>query len=200
MSGSGMTGGGSPRLRVDATRLWIGGVMAGIVGAGIVVVGFLVARGILDVAVLVETDGKLVNANVWWYAAGAFVAALIATGLLHGLLAGAPRPFTFYGWITGIAVVIAGLIPFTTGAELETKVTLAAINVAAGAVMAIIIATVGRSALRMPGGTAPGLPGPYPQDVPGMPYESPYPPPQQQDPRYRPNDPPYRQNDPPGSW
>jgi hypothetical protein len=190
MSGSGMTGGGSPRLRVDATRLWIGGVMAGIVGAGIVVVGFLVARGILDVSVLVERDGELVNANVWWYAGAAFLAALVATALLHALLAGAPRPFTFYGWITGLAIVIAGLIPFTTGAKLETKVTLAVINVAAGGVLAIIIATVGRSALRMPGGIAPGQPGPYPQDVPGLPYDSPYPP---QDPRYR-------QNDPPGSW
>ena len=190
MSGSGMTGGG-PRLRVDATRLWIGGVLAGVVGAGVVIVGFLIARGILDIPVLVEREGKLVNANVWWYAVGALVAALVATGLLHGLLAGAPRPFTFYGWVTGLAVVIAGLLPFTGGAKLETKVTLAAINVAAGVVIAVIVATVGRSALRLPGRSAPGQAGPYPQDVPGTtPYDSPYPP----------GHPRYRQNGPPGSW
>jgi hypothetical protein len=191
MSGSGMTGGGGSARRwsVDPTRLWIGGFMAGVVGGGIVFVGFLVARGVLDIPVLVERNGRLVNADVWWYALGAFAAALVATGLLHVLLVGAPRPFTFYGWITGLAVVIAGLIPFTTGAELETKVTLAAINVAAGGVMAVIIATVGRSALRGPGTYDPGA-SPYgPGEPPpgGDPYR----------PQYRPGD-PYR--DQPGNW
>jgi hypothetical protein len=150
MSGSGPAGSGDRRRRwsVDAGRLWIGGVMAGVVGAGVVVVGFIVVRGILDVPVLVEREGKLVNANVWWYALGAFGAALVATALLHLLLLGAPRPFTFYGWITGLAVAIAALVPFTTGAKLDTKVSLCAINLAAGVVIAAIIATVGRSALR----------------------------------------------------
>jgi hypothetical protein len=202
MSGSGMTGGGGTgrRWSVDPGRLWIGGVMAGVVGAGVVVVGFLVCRGVLDVPVLVERDGRLVNADVWWYALGAFVAALVATGLLHLLLVGAPRPFTFYGWITGLAIAIAALIPFTTGAELETKVALCAINLGTGVVMAVIIATVGRSALRRPGSSpyGPGDPpaggGPYrPQygqgDPPpgGDPYR----------PQYGPGD-PYR--DQPGNW
>jgi hypothetical protein len=203
MSGSGTTGGGNRRSwSVDVTRLWIGGVMAGVVGAGIVLVGFLVARGILDVPVLIEQDGELVDANVWWYALGAFGAALVATGLLHVLLIAAPRPFTFYGWITGLAVVIAGLIPFTTPAKLATEVTLCAINLAAGTVMAAIIATVGRSALRgpsrppydaggppYPGGSPYGQAGPYGQtDQYGQP-----------DP-YRRGDPPYRQGDQPGNW
>jgi hypothetical protein len=150
MSGSGPAGPGGSRRRwsVDAGRLWIGGVMAGVVGAGVVVVGFIVTRGILDVPVLVEREGKLVNANVWWYALGAFAAALVATGLLHVLLLGAPRPFTFYGWITGLAVAIAALVPFTTGAKLDTKVALCALNLAAGVVVAVIVGTVGRSAFR----------------------------------------------------
>jgi hypothetical protein len=183
MSGSGTTGSGGSRRRwgVDATRLWVGGVMAGVVGAGVVVVGFIVTRGILDVPVLVEREGKLVNASVWWYALGAFAAALVATGLLHVLLLGAPRPFTFYGWITGLAVVIAALIPFTTGAKLDTKVALCAINLAAGVVMAVIIGTVGRSALRLPG--AP----PYGPGAPDYPYQSQVRPPDE-----------YR--DPPGNW
>jgi hypothetical protein len=171
--------------------------MAGVVGAGVVFVGFLLARGVLDVPVLVERDGRLVNADVWWYALGAFAAALVATALLHLLLVGAPRPFTFYGWITGLAVVIAGLIPFTTGAELETKVTLCAINLATGTVMAVIIATVGRSALRRPGSSpygpggspyGPGGPAYGTGDTPGGdPYR----------PQYGPGD-PYR--DQPGNW
>jgi hypothetical protein len=37
--------------------------MAGVVAAGVAVVGLLIARGILDVEVLLQEDGKLVNAN-----------------------------------------------------------------------------------------------------------------------------------------
>ncbi|HEY6749135.1 MAG TPA: DUF6069 family protein [Mycobacteriales bacterium] len=180
MSSSGEAGGGR-RWSVDAARLWIGGVMAGVVGAGVVVVGFLVARGILDVPVLIERQGKLVNADVWWYALGAFAAALVATGLLHVLLLGAPRPFTFYGWITGLAVAIAALVPFTTGAKLDTKGALCAINLAAGVVVAVIVATVGRSAVQSPDRYGSGGPGPV------DPYQ----------PQIRPVD-EYR--DPPGNW
>jgi hypothetical protein len=181
MSGFGRSdaGGAGRRWSIDAGRLWVGGVMAGIVGAGIVVVGFLIARGILDIPVLIEREGKLVNASVWWYAAGAFAAALVAAGLLHVLLAGSPRPFTFYGWITGLAVAIVALVPFTTSAELETKLSICAINLAAGIVMATVIGTVGRSALRIPG-------------------ESPYPAAAEQ--LFRPDYPPYGQGEQPGRW
>jgi Family of unknown function (DUF6069) len=187
MSGMGSTGGGSTdrRLGVDAGRLWVGGVMAGVVGAGIGVVGFLIARGILDIPVLVEREGKLVNANVWWYAAAAFAAALVATGLLHGLIAGSPRPFTFYGWVSGLAVAIAVLVPFTTHAKLESKIALGALNLVAGVVIAVIVATVGRTALRRPG------PSPY---GPGGPtgVDDGYPP------RYGPGD--EYGGQPPGRW
>jgi Family of unknown function (DUF6069) len=187
--------------------------MAGVVGAGIVVVGFIVTRGILDVPVLVEREGKLVNANVWWYALGAFAAALVATGLLHLLLLGAPRPFTFYGWITGLAVAIAALVPFTTGAKLDTKVALCAINLAAGVVIAAIVATIGRSALSRPDALPYGSAGPPPYDpggplydAGGPPYDSGRPPynydgsPYQPDP-YQPQGRPtdeYRER--PGNW
>ena len=105
------------RRVVDAGRLWVGGIMAGVVGAGIAVVGLLIARGIADIPVLIEQKGKLVSASMWWYAGAALFAALLATGLLHALVLGAPRPFTFYGWITGLAVAIAALLPYTTGAK-----------------------------------------------------------------------------------
>ena len=78
-----------------------------VAAAGIAVVGLLVLRGILDIPVLVRKDGKLVNANTWWYALGAFGAALLATGLLHVLLIAAPKPYTFYGWLLGLEVAVA---------------------------------------------------------------------------------------------
>ena len=140
---------GSSRT-VDTGRLWVGGVMAGVVGAGIAVVGLLIARGIADIPVLVEQEGELVSASTWWYAGAALLAAALATGLLHGLLLGAPRPFTFYGWITGLAVAIAALAPYTTGAETESKVATSLLNLAIGIAVATIVASVGRSASRVP--------------------------------------------------
>jgi hypothetical protein len=149
------------RRVVDAGRLWVGGIMAGVVGAGIAVVGLLIARGIADIPVLVEQEGKLVSASTWWYAGVALIAALLATGLLHALLLGAPRPFTFFGWITGLAVAIAALLPYTTGADLDSKVATSLINLVIGIAIASIVASVGRSAARLldeaPG---PGGPGP----------------------------------------
>lgn len=137
----------SDKRAVDGGRLWVGGAMAGVVGAGVAVVGLLIARGIFDIPVLVQREGELVNASTWWYASTAFVCALIATALLHVLLAAAPRPFTFYGWITGLAIAISALLPFTTGAEIASKVATSLINLTVGIVIASTIATVGRSAV-----------------------------------------------------
>ena len=90
-----------PRRIIDAGRLWSGGIMAGVVAAGVAVVGLLIARGILGISVLVERKGHLVNASMLWYAIAAFLAAVIATALLHALLAGVPQPYRFFGWIVG---------------------------------------------------------------------------------------------------
>jgi hypothetical protein len=145
----GPTAGGRPRRVIDAGRLWSGGIMASLVAAGVAVVGLLIARGILDVPVLVERNGVLVNANSWWYAGGAFLAGVAATGLLHALLAAAPQPYRFFGWIVGLAIAIAVLLPFTTAAGLDTKVAVAVINLAIGLCILSIVSSVGRSAARV---------------------------------------------------
>ncbi|HVN10773.1 MAG TPA: DUF6069 family protein [Kineosporiaceae bacterium] len=138
-----------PRRVIDAGRLWTGGVMAGIVAAGVAVVGLLIARGVLDIPVLIERKGHLVDASSWWYAGVAFLAALAATALMHGLLAGAPQPYRFFNWIVGLAVAIAALIPFTTGAELSTKIAVAVINLAIGICIGSIVSSIGHSAARV---------------------------------------------------
>jgi len=148
------------RRTVDARRLWVGGIMAGVVGAGVAIVGLLLARGIADIPVLVEQEGELVNPSTWWYALVALLAAVLATALLHVLLVAAPRPFTFYGWITGLAVAIAVLLPYTTGASLASKIATSLINLAIGVVVAGIIASVGRSAVRVPDGWSDRPSGP----------------------------------------
>ena len=123
--------------------------MAGVVAAGVAVVGLLIARGILDVDVLVQKDGQLVNANTWWYAGAAFLAAIVATGLLHLLLLSAPQPYRFFGWIVGLATAIAALLPYATDAELSSKVTTSVLNLAIGLCIGSIVGGVGRSAARV---------------------------------------------------
>jgi hypothetical protein len=137
------------RRIIDPGRLWTGGLMAGVVAAGVAIVGLLIARGIFDVRVLVREDGRLVNADTWWYAAAAFLAAIAATGLLHLLLLSAPQPYRFFGWIVGLVVAIAVLLPYTTDAELSAKVATSVLNLAIGLSIASIVGGVGRTAARV---------------------------------------------------
>jgi Family of unknown function (DUF6069) len=135
------------RYRVDAGRLWIGGVLAGVVAAGVAIVGLLIARGIFHVRVFTKSpSGELVNATTWWYALLAFFVAIVAAALLHALLLSAPSPFNFFSWIMVLAIVISALIPFTTSAHLAPKVASAAINAAIGIAVLSIMLGVGRSA------------------------------------------------------
>jgi hypothetical protein len=138
------------RTTVDAIRLWVGGLLAGVVAAGVAIVGLLVARGIFDIRVFVPRgDRALVNPTSMWYAGAAFAAALLATALLYLLLVStAPGPFTFFMWIVGLATAIAVIVPFTTNAALESQAATAAINLAIGLTVLSVVSTVGRSAQR----------------------------------------------------
>jgi hypothetical protein len=132
---------------IDAQRLWIGGLMAGVVAAGVAIVGLLIVRGVFDIKVFVTGDGgKVVNASTWWYAVVSFVSALFATGLLHLLLISAPIPWRFFGCIIGLPVAIAVIIPFTSDAELSANVGTAGINLAIGIAVFSIVSGVGHAA------------------------------------------------------
>jgi uncharacterized membrane protein len=136
--------------QIDVTRLWVGGLLAGVVAAGVAIVGLLIARGIFDIRVFVPgRDNALFTPSSWWYAGAALMAGVLATGLLYLLLvARAPAPFAFFSWILGLAIAIAVIVPFTTNAELESQVATAAINLAIGITLMSILQTVGRSAVR----------------------------------------------------
>lgn len=137
------------KWQIDAQKLWIGGLMAGVVAAGVAIVGLLIVRGVFDLEVFTRgNDGNVVNASTWWYAVVSFGAAVVATGLLHLLLIAAPSPWSFFTWIVWLAIVIAVIIPFTTDAELPDKVGTAAVNLAIGIAVYSIVLGVGRSAAR----------------------------------------------------
>ncbi|HEY6746126.1 MAG TPA: DUF6069 family protein [Mycobacteriales bacterium] len=137
------------RRVVDTGRLWTGGVLAGVVAAGVALVGLLVVRGILDIPVLVERDGDLVDASTWWYAVAAFFAALAATGLLHLLLLQAPQPYRFFGWIVGLATAVAVLVPYATDATAASKVATSVINLVIGISIASVVVGLGRASARV---------------------------------------------------
>src|SRR5437660_12255704 len=117
-------GGSGQAPRVDAVRLWAGGIAAAFVAAGIVIVGLLVAR-VLNVHVLINTGGgALIDVNTGWYAIVAPVATLVATGLMYLLLLSAPRPERPFTAVLRIVTALAVLRTFTPAATLPAKVTL----------------------------------------------------------------------------
>jgi Family of unknown function (DUF6069) len=143
-------GTGRERVRVDAGRLWTGGLATALVAALIAVVGVLIARGLFDVPVLApDREGALGNANTGRLAALAAVAALAATGLMHLLLVSTPRPFRFFSWIISLLTLLAVLAPFMTDAELATQVATAAIFLVIGLAIGSLVSGAARSAIRV---------------------------------------------------
>jgi Family of unknown function (DUF6069) len=136
-----------PTPKVDAGRLWTGGLATAAVAALVALVGVLIARGLFDVPLLAPTsEGTLGDASTAGLAAGA---ALPATGLMHLLLLSTPQPGQFFSWIMGLATLIAAIVPFMTDAEANTKIATAAIYVAIGATITSLISSVAQSAVRV---------------------------------------------------
>lgn len=141
-----------PGPRVSASRLWAGGAATAVVAALIMLVGIVLCRGVFGVPVPVPTyTGGISEVAYVLLAAGA---AVLATALLHLLLAAAPRPLAFFGWIVFLATVVAVLAPFTNSilgsaghvAMLTSKLATAAINLAAGIAIGTLLTGAGRSA------------------------------------------------------
>jgi hypothetical protein len=141
---------GGRRPDIDAGRLWTGGLATAVVAALVAVVGVLIARGLFDVPVLAPTEeGTLGNASTARLAGLAAAAALAATGLMHLLLLTTPRPTQFFTWIVSLLTVVAVIAPFSTDAELDTKVATAAISLAIGLAIGSLVPGVARSATRL---------------------------------------------------
>ncbi|QBI55904.1 DUF6069 family protein [Streptomonospora litoralis] len=139
---------GSER-RVNAGRLWSGGLATAVVAALIILVGALVVRGVLGIPVLApEEAGYAGDAGTAAYAVVAGIAALVATALLHLLLVSAPRATTFFGWIVGLATIVAAVSPFTQEAALPSQLATAVINTVTGIAIVSLLSSVGATAVR----------------------------------------------------
>ena len=143
-----LTGPAGP-ARLNAGRLWAGGVATAIVAALVVVAGVYIARSILGIPVLApRAAGSLGSSTTAVYAAVAAAGALLATGLLHVLMLETPQPVTFFVWITGLADVIVVAAPFGQPAPLASKVFTAVINLVAGVAVISLLCGVAQGAVR----------------------------------------------------
>ena len=97
----------APRRPVlNAGRLWAGGMATALVAALIAVIGILGARGLFDVPILAPKGaGVWGDASTGWYAFGAAMLSLVATGLMHLLLVSTPKPMRFFGWVVALATI-----------------------------------------------------------------------------------------------
>jgi hypothetical protein len=90
---------------------------------------------------------------------GIAAAALVATLLLHLLLLSTPRPLSFFGWIIGLATVLAVVIPFSTSAPLDAKAATGVVVVVLGIAIWTLLSGVGARSVR----TRPARPYPASQ-------------------------------------
>ncbi len=160
-------------LRLNPGRLWAGGVATAVIAALIVIVGVSIARGIFGVPMPVPATSGAMSAVA--YVGLAAAAAIVATGLLHLLIVGAPRPLAFFSWIVFLATVLAVLAPFSNSvfgsfnniAFLNSKSSVAAINLVVGIAIGTLLTGVARSSVtRQPGPPPPSAPPTTPMNPP----------------------------------
>jgi hypothetical protein len=166
------------RPTVAAGTLWAGGVATAVVAALAYAVGVVIVRVLFEIPVLApERDGALGDSTTWQLAGTAFVAALLATALMHLLLVFTPRPYAFFGWIMGLATVLVTVLPFGQDAPVSSQIATAIINLVVGSTITGLLRSVAARAIRpdrrtIPPGGRPATPGGYPgtQPLPGDPY------------------------------
>ena len=144
-----MEGSGTPpRPSVDTGRLWMGGVATAVVAALVAVVGVLVVRGLLDVAVLAPArEGAWGDASTAALAGMAAVGGLLATALMHILLLTTPRPWRFFTWIISLVTLAVAITPLLSGEDTAARIATSVIYLAIGVAIGSLVSSVARSAV-----------------------------------------------------
>lgn len=148
------------RPRVDAGKLWPGGIATAVVAGLVALVGVLVCRWLFGIPLLAPNSaGAYGDVHTTDLVLVAAAAALVATGLAHLLLLSTPRPLSFFGWIIGLATVLAVLVPFSTSAPLTAKIATAAVDLVLGVAIGSLIGGVAARSVRVPPDADPGYLG-----------------------------------------
>jgi hypothetical protein len=141
-------GPGSSR-QVDARPLWSGGVATAVVAALIALVGILVARWLFNISFLSpRREGAWGDASTAGYVFASIGCALVATALMHLLLLTTPYPRVFFGWIIGLATIVAVVFPFSTTAPVSQKIATGFVNLVLGIAIGTLLAGVAGRAVR----------------------------------------------------
>jgi len=130
---------------VDATTLWSGGIATAIVAGLVALLGVLAFRWLFHIPILAPaSDGAYGNADTTVMVLAAAGAALVATAILQLLLLTTPGPLTFFGWIIGLATLVAIVFPFSTTAPLSQKFATATVNLFIGIAIGSLLTAVGK--------------------------------------------------------
>jgi hypothetical protein len=133
--------------RIDAGRLWAGGVATAVVAGLVAEVGILIARGLLHLAVFAPMgEGLWGDADTTTYAVAAGVIALVATGLLHFLVGTTPSGTTFFGYIMGLLTIVAVVIPLKVVGTSTEIIATTVLNALIGIVITTLLITTGNGA------------------------------------------------------
>lgn len=130
-------------LRPDGRRLWAAGGATAVVAALAALVGILIARGLAHVAILApQGEGAWGDASTTIYVILSAVVALLATALLHFLLVTTPHGTQFFGWIMGLLIVVSMVIPLSLGANLDSRIATALLNLLIGLAITLPLSNV----------------------------------------------------------
>ena len=129
---------------LDTGQLWSGGVATAVVAGLVALLGVLAFRWLFHVPILAPASaGAYGDANTTVLVFAAAGVALLATALLNVLLVATPRPMIFFGWIIGLATLVAVMFPFSTSAPLSQKFATATVNLFIGIAIGSLLAAVG---------------------------------------------------------
>ena len=137
------------QTRADAGRLWAGGAATALVAAGVALIGVMVLHRLLHAPIL--SPGGLRQAAdyaMFAFPVSAAILTLLATGLLHLLMATTPRAPQFFTWIASLVIVLVVLQVFLHDTELLTQIETAAFYLLIGIAIITLLLGVSRSAVR----------------------------------------------------
>src|SRR5713226_8252904 len=138
-----------PSRTIDVRQLWSGGVATAVVAGLIALVGILVCRWLFNIPILApQKAGAWGDASTVGYVFAAAAVALAATALMYLLLVSTPYPRVFFGWIIGLATVVAVVFPFSTTAPVSQKAATAVVNLVLGVAIWSLIGEVSTRAMR----------------------------------------------------
>lgn len=133
---------------IDQGRFWVGAALAAGAAALAGTIAMVVANGILGVPIVWGDGGSTSLVHISSYGLLAAASAIVVAALYDAMIHFAPRPGVFFGWLGGLATVLAALLPFTTPAPLQSQIVLGGMNLVVGALILALIPSAAISARR----------------------------------------------------